>query len=109
MTLAYTWGEQFLASSKQQGKFDDYWPLSYQAFVRFDTFDSDTVNNPAVRTSSVGDKSNITTLGLNAFFAETTKFQLNYLISTNDQPLAGYTLQRPRKTRGLVAQFQYGF
>ena len=55
------------------------------------------------------DSRKITTLGLNAFFAETTKFQLNYLIASNDQPVSGYTLQRPRKTRGLVAQFQYGF
>lgn len=109
LTLAYTWGEQFLASSRQQGKFDDYWPLSYQAFVRFDTFDSDTANSATVRATSLGDKSRITTLGLNAFFAETTKFQLNYLITSNDQPISGYTLQRPRKARGLVAQFQYGF
>lgn len=109
VTFAYTWGEQFLNSSKQQGKFDDYWPLSYQLFLRYDTFDADTANNTAVRTTSVGDKSRITTLGLNAFFAETTKFQLNYLITSNDQPLTGYTLQRPRTTRGLVAQFQYGF
>jgi hypothetical protein len=109
LTLAYTWGEQFLNSSKQLGKFDDYWPLSYQAFVRFDTFDADTANNVTLRANSLGDKSRITTFGLNAFFAETTKFQLNYLITANDQPLTGYTLQRPRTSRGLVAQFQYGF
>jgi len=109
VTFAYTWGEQFLNASKQNGKFDDYWPLSYQLSLRYDTFDADTANNPAVRASSVGDKSRITTLGLNAFFAETTKFQLNYLITSNDRPLTDFTLQRPRTTRGLVAQFQYGF
>ncbi|RZI84792.1 MAG: DUF3138 domain-containing protein [Rubrivivax sp.] len=109
VTLAYTWGEQFLNSSKQLGKYDDYWPKSYQAFVRYDIFDADTANNAALRATSVGDKSQITTFGLNAFFAETTKFQLNYLIAANDSPATGHTLQRPRRTRGLVAQFQYGF
>ncbi len=103
INFAYTWGEQFLASEKSVAKYDDYWPKSYQAFVRFDSFDADT------RAGIVGDKTFITTLGLNAFFAETTKLQLNYLRTRNDEPTAGYTSNRPRTINGVQLQFQYGF
>ena len=110
LNIGYTWGEQFLASEKSLAKYDDYWPKSYQAFVRFDSFDADTLNNAAARAGSVGDKTFITTLGLNAFFAETTKLQLNYLLARNDAPANGvYTADRPQKTQGLQVQFQYGF
>ncbi|MGZ3238147.1 MAG: hypothetical protein ACXU8A_12310 [Burkholderiaceae bacterium] len=103
INLGYTWGEQFLASEKTLAKYDDYWPKSYQLFLRYDVFDADT------RSSIVGDKTNITTLGLNAFFAETTKLQFNYLLVRNDQPGTGYTADRPRKSNGIQVQFQYGF
>jgi hypothetical protein len=104
VNFGYTWGEQFLASEKTLAKYDDYWPKSYQAFARFDTYDAD------IRPTAVGDKTNILTLGLNAFFAETTKLQLNYLVTRNDVPSTGrYTLDRPRKGNGFQAQFQYGF
>jgi hypothetical protein len=110
LNFGYTWGEQFLASEKSLAKYDDYWPKSYQAFVRFDSFDADTLNDAATRASSVGDKTFITTIGLNAFFAETTKFQVNYLLARNDAPSTGlYTADRPRKQQGLQVQFQYGF
>jgi hypothetical protein len=110
LNFGYTWGEQFLTSEKSLAKYDDYWPKSYQAFVRFDSFDADTLNDVTVRAGSVGDKTFITTLGLNAFFAETTKLQVNYLLARNDAPSTGvYTLDRPRKTQGLQVQFQYGF
>ena len=109
INLGYTWGEQFLTSEKTLAKYDDFWPKSYQAFLRFDTFDADTANNAALRTSSLGDKTSITTLGLNAFFAETTKLQVNYFLTRNDAPTGGYTVDRPQKTRGLQVQFQYGF
>lgn len=104
VNFGYTWGEQFLASEKTLAKYDDYWPKSYQAFVRFDTYDAD------IRPTAVADKTNILTLGLNAFFAETTKLQLNYLVTRNDAAANGrYTLDRPRKGNGFQAQFQYGF
>lgn len=110
LNFGYTWGEQFLASEKSLAKYDDYWPKSYQAFVRFDSFDADTLNDATARAGSVGDKTFITTLGLNAFFAETTKLQVNYLLARHDAPSTGvYTLDRPRKTQGLQVQFQYGF
>ena len=103
INFAYTWGEQFLASEKSVAKYDDRWPKSYQAFVRFDTFDADT------RAAAVGDKTLITTLGLNAFFAETTKLQLNLLRIRNDAPATGYSTNRPRAANGVQLQFQYGF
>ena len=103
INFAYTWGEQFLASEKSVAKYDDYWPKSYQAFLRLDSFDADT------RANAIGDKTDIATLGLNAFFAETTKLQLNYLLTRNDEPATGFTANRPRKTQGVQVQFQYGF
>lgn len=103
VNFGYTWGEQFLASEKSLAKYDDYWPKSYQAFLRYDVFDNDT------RTAITGDKTSIATLGLNAFFAETTKLQLNWLVTRNDRPGTGYTQDRPRKINALQAQVQYGF
>ena len=110
LNFGYTWGEQFLASEKSLAKYDDYWPKSYQAFVRFDSFDADTLNDATLRAASVGDKTSITTFGLNAFFAETTKLQVNYLLARNDAPATGlYSADRPRRQQGLQLQFQYGF
>lgn len=103
VNFGYTWGEQFLSSEKTLAKYDDYWPKSYQAFLRFDEFDADT------RTEIVGDRTRITTLGLNAFFAETTKLQANYLIQRNDLPATGATADRPAKQHGIQVQLQYGF
>jgi phosphate-selective porin len=103
VNFGYTWGEQFLASEKSLAKYDDYWPKTWQAFFRYDRFDNDT------RATSVGDKTSIATLGLNAFFAETTKLQLNYLVTRNDRPGSGYTQDRPRKINAISAQVQYGF
>lgn len=109
VNFAYTWGEQFLNSSKQQGKFDDYWPLSYQAFLRYDVFDADTRNNKAFA-SSLGDKQWVTTLGLNAYFAETTKLQFNLVHTHNQAPANGvYTLARPQSVNAFLTQFQFGF
>lgn len=103
VNIGYTVGEQFLASSRNQGKFDDYWPKTIQYFVRYDTYDADTEGGRR------GDESKLTTFGLNAYFAETTRFQVNYVLRRNDSPLTGYTLARPKDTKSLVARFVYGF
>lgn len=94
LTAFYTWGEQWVASSRAQAKYDDYWPKSYQLFARYDSFDP----NVAVR----NDKTRIATAGFNLFFAETTKFQLN---------LNHYQYENPtqRSAREVLAQFQFGF
>lgn len=104
LNIGYTVGEQFLASSRSLAKFDDYWPKTIQYFIRFDSYDANTADGV------VGDKTRQTTLGLNAYFAETTRFQVNYVLGRNDEPASGaYTDARPRTTKALVARFVYGF
>ncbi|QBE63784.1 DUF3138 domain-containing protein [Pseudoduganella lutea] len=94
LTAFYTWGEQWIASSRAQAKYDDFWPKSYQLFARYDAFDPNT--------ALVNDKTKAAILGFNLFFAETTKFQLN---------LNHYDYQNPaqRSSNELLAQFQFGF
>lgn len=94
LTAFYTWGEQWVASSRAQAKYDDYWPKSYQLFARYDTFDPNT--------ALANDKTKVGILGFNLFFAETTKFQIN---------LNHYDYQNPaqRSSNELLAQFQFGF
>ncbi|QIO07656.1 porin family protein [Acinetobacter lanii] len=92
-TLFWNFGEQFVKGFRNQGRYDDWWPKSYQAFYRFDSIDRDThLNNQTI---------DIHSLGLNAFFAETTKFQLN--VNHIDNAISN------QKYNELVAQFQYGF
>ncbi len=99
INLGYTFGEQFLASSRNQGKFDDFWPTSFQAFLRVDTFD------PNDSGKSLKDRQFRNTLGLNVFFAETTRFQINYF---KDRNQAGTNAQ-PKRSNGIQAQFVAGF
>jgi hypothetical protein len=94
LTLFYTWGEQWVKSYRGQAKYDDWWPKSYQLFLRHDIWDPNT--------AAVRDKSTVTTAGLNVFFAETTKFQLN-LAHTN------YEAPSQPDSNALLLQFQYGF
>lgn len=91
-TLFWNFGEQFVKGFRNQGRYDDWWPKSYQAFYRYDTIDRD--KNLADQTVDIH------SLGLNAFFAETTKFQIN-LNHVNNITNKSYN--------ELVAQFQYGF
>jgi hypothetical protein len=103
LTLFYTWGEQWLKSSNGNGvgKYDDWWPKTYQPFLRYDSWDSNT-DNTAVAGTNVSGKIDISTVGFNLFFAETTKFQIN---------LNGYHYYNHAKTdyRDLIVQFQFGF
>ncbi len=103
INFGYTWGEQFLSSSRQQGKYDDYWPQSYQAFIRFDQWD------PNRSAKVLNDKQYVTTLGLNMFFAETTKFQVNYLRTRNQLGSSAPTATRPKASNALQAQFNATF
>ena len=92
-TLFWNFGEQFVKGYRNQGRYDDWWPKSYQAFYRYDSIDRDTnLDNQSIAIHS---------LGLNAFFAETSKFQLNLNHVDNDITNKRYN--------ELVAQFQYGF
>lgn len=92
-TLFWNFGEQFVKGFRNQGRYDDWWPKSYQAFYRYDTIDRDkNLNDQTIEVHS---------LGLNAFFAETTKFQLN--LNHVDNQINN------QKYNELVAQLQYGF
>lgn len=92
-TLFWNFGEQFVKGYRNQGRYDDWWPKSYQGFYRYDSIDRD--KNLANQTVDIH------SIGLNAFFAETTKFQLNLNHVNNDLTQKSYN--------ELVAQFQYGF
>jgi hypothetical protein len=93
VTFFYEWGEQFYKNSRSQSRNDDWWPTTFQPFVRYDHWDPNT--------AVAKNESNITTLGFNFFFAETTKFQLNYSIS-DDKAVN-------LKQNTFAAQFQFGF
>jgi hypothetical protein len=93
LTLFYSFGEQFLPSYKNQSRSDDWWPKTYEPFVRFDRWDPNT--------NITGNETTIVTYGFNIYFAETTKLQLNYLVRDEK----GTKL----KQNDFIAQFQYGF
>ncbi|MEI6757569.1 MAG: hypothetical protein FDX18_10840 [Chlorobium sp.] len=101
LTLFYEWGEQFVKSFRNQSRNDDWWPKTYQPFVRYDHWDPNT--------SVGGDDLSVVTVGFNFFFAQTTKLQLNYNITrdkgNNLSPAQGSKTDR----NDFVAQFQYGF
>lgn len=92
-TFFYNIGEQFVKGYRAQGRYDDWWPQSYQPFYRYDSFDPNT--------AKTNDKVTVNTLGLNIFFAETTKFQLNFNRKDDEATKT--------KTNEYLAQFQYGF
>ena len=95
VTLFYNFGEQFLKNYDNQSRHDDWWPTTYQPFVRFDHYNSDT--------SGAGTKTSVITYGFNWFFAPTTKLQLNYNVSDIK------TASINSKNNQVLLQFQYGF
>ena len=104
VTVYYTFGEQFLynqsalgTASTSQGRFDDWWPKSYQPFVRFDTF------NPSLD-GKHGFTKDVYTAGFNVFFAATTKFQINANYIKDHNPASPI----PRVYQAL-GQLQFGF
>ena len=92
-TLFYNFGDQFVTAAKNQDRYDDYYPVTYQPFFRFDRYVPDAAN--------YGVHSDLYTAGFNWFFAQTTKLQLNY----NYKPKNNGS---PRSDE-LLAQFQFGF
>ncbi len=105
LTAFYTVGDQFYNSIKSNAKFDDFWPKSVQGYYRYDNFNPNKNQTDYLDTASgrLGEY-DIHSLGLNLFFAQTTKFQLQlnhyiYDIETATQ----------KDTNELQAQFQYTF
>ena len=91
-TFFLSFGEQFVAGFRNQGRYDDWWPKTYQPFIRYDRFDPDKEQTNDVIT--------VVTLGLNLFVAETTKFQLN--LNWQDD-------ERTQVVREILTQAQIGF
>jgi hypothetical protein len=91
-TVFLSFGEQFVSGFRNQGKYDDWWPKTYQPFFRFDRYDGNK--------DLTQDVSTVLTGGLNLFVAETTKFQLN---------LNWIDDQRSKVQREILAQAQVGF
>jgi hypothetical protein len=87
-----SFGAQFVSGFRNQGKYDDWWPKTYQPFFRFDRFDP----NKDVQRDVV----TVYTAGLNLFVAETTKFQVNFNWTDN---------QSVDDQREILAQAQVGF
>ena len=92
-TLFYNFGEQFVNSVKQQDRYDDWYPLTYQPFYRYDRYTPDMGHTNTY--------TEIHTLGFNWFFAQTTKLQINYNMKKE------YPVDKPNNQ--LLAQFQFGF
>lgn len=92
-TVFYNFGEQFQKSYKDQTRYGDWYPVTYQPFLRFDRFDP----NLDVK----GDATDIWTVGFNVFFAPTTKLQFNWNIKTGESTTP--------QVHEYLAQFQYGF
>lgn len=93
LTVFYNFGSQFLKNARVESRQDDFWPTTYQPFVRFDHYDPDKAVS--------GDDTSIVTYGFNVFFAETTKLQFNY--NVRNEKINNL------KQNDFVVQFQYGF
>jgi hypothetical protein len=101
LTLFWTIGEQFVPGYRNQSRRDDWWPVSWEPFVRLDNWNPNTE-----------DKKNnieIQTLGLNIFFAETTKFQINHNVKNYYEPADADGDRDAAKTAETIVQFQFGF
>lgn len=92
-TVFYNFGAQFVKSYRAQGRYDDWWPKTYQVFFRWDTWDPNL--------HARNDKLTYLIPGINIFFAETTKLQLNYYHQTLEA-------DKPRNDE-FWAQLQFGF
>jgi hypothetical protein len=94
-TIFLSFGEQFVAGFRNQGRYDDWWPKTWQPFVRYDTL-TRNVDRDNTRVDTL-------TVGLNVFFAETTKFQVNYN-HRNDRQRVPQSISNE-----IFAQLQFGF
>jgi hypothetical protein len=94
-TLFYEFGQQFNPDYINQTKADDYYPKTYQFFVRGDYWNPNT--GLGIGPNAVTEA----TAGFNAFFASTTKFQINYQARKDGDGQL--------RSDQYLAQFQYGF
>lgn len=102
-TLFWSWGEQFVAGFRNQARFDDWWPKTYQPFIRYDRWRADAKRPDGF--------TEIYTFGFNLFIAETTKMQLNYNLknSSVQSTVMGQTAVETTWNHEILAQAQFGF
>ena len=103
-TLFYEWGQQFVKDFVNQSRQDDYYPKTYQVFVRGDVWNPNSGGNGTGANATQNDVI-IGTVGFNAWFASTTKFQFNYQARKNDIGYGSASFTSDQ----YLAQFQYGF
>jgi len=104
LTLFYTFGDQFYNSIKSSAKFDDFWPKSIQPYYRYDSYDPNSgADVVGIAGRSVGEAIRHS-LGLNIFFAQTTKFQL--ALTNTDYKTETAALKDFNEVK---AQIQYAF
>lgn len=104
-TAFYTLGDQFYNSIKSNAKFDDFWPKSIQGYYRFDRFNpNNKVKDYQDPVSGRIGEYDIHSLGLNLFFAQTTKLQLQL-----NQYLYELETANQKDNSEVLAQFQYTF
>lgn len=103
-TMFLSFGEQFVSGFRNQGRLDDWWPKTYQPFLRYDRFNND-------RSSKEDKYTDVYTAGFNLFLAETTKFQFNYNLTNNPYDIANKVPLSGDKrwTHEVLLQAQYGF
>ena len=104
-TAFYTLGDQFYNSIKSNAKFDDFWPKSIQGYYRFDSYNPNkNIKNYVDNVTRRVGEYDIHSLGLNFFFAQTTKFQLQL-------SHFAYDVETPtqKDSNEIQAQFQYTF
>ncbi|HEY6878566.1 MAG TPA: hypothetical protein VI299_11140, partial [Polyangiales bacterium] len=101
-TMFLSFGEQFVAGFRNQGRLDDWWPKTYQPFIRYDRFNNDRDKS--------GRYTDVYTAGFNLFLAETTKFQFNYNLTNNPYNAMNVKQEKDvRWTHEVLLQAQYGF
>ena len=100
LTAFYQWGEKFEQDFQNQDRNNDWFPQTYQPFIRFESYDDG--NHDVATDLSIANRQQIETLGFNWFFAKTTKLQLNLRHVDN-------SLTNPHSENQAIAQFQYGF
>lgn len=111
LTLFYTFGDQFYNSIKSIAKFDDWHPQSIQPFFRYDYYNPNKENVALGGAARDGrDTVRTSTLGVNWFFAQTTKLQVGLNHIDYDTEIAKTANASARKDYNeLQVQFQYGF
>jgi len=102
VTLFFNKGQQFVRSFRGQAKYDDWWPKTYQPFIRWDNYKSESYNSNTQQKEQ--STRTVSTLGFNYFFAQSSKVQLNLNHVNDDSKPAN-----KRTSNEVLAQIQFGF